>query len=416
MPNEVPTRSLSHIVTEAEAQVEKRQFQKALELLNEGRGVSGTPAEEGSLLYTTGLSLLGLSRPLEAANAFRKAADLFETAGDAEKRGQSLEQAAGSHYARRNFGDAVTLFRQAVAVYKAGKHPAGVARALRSIGNVQVDTGDRNGARASFDEARRIYQETGDAEGVALSVMSTASLTYETQGTAGAVAEYRKCIEDDQCEHHLALNNLGFLLTLDKQFDEARQYLDRAEKDLARRGVNDEDGGLLNLNLGNLDLLQGRLADAERHLQAAIGHFHNEGKTRAIEVVVLANDKVKGEGFEPFTLTDDGIKEAVALCATAALRVAQGKLDEALQAARAAVEMDGQMAYPYTALGWVHVARNESDEATAAFRKASGKEPNNAQIRQALDRVNPFANARVGRNDACPCGSGKKFKKCHGAG
>jgi uncharacterized protein YecA (UPF0149 family) len=23
--------------------------------------------------------------------------------------------------------------------------------------------------------------------------------------------------------------------------------------------------------------------------------------------------------------------------------------------------------------------------------------------------------AKVGRNDPCPCGSGKKFKKCHGA-
>jgi preprotein translocase subunit SecA len=23
--------------------------------------------------------------------------------------------------------------------------------------------------------------------------------------------------------------------------------------------------------------------------------------------------------------------------------------------------------------------------------------------------------AGVGRNDPCPCGSGKKFKKCHGA-
>jgi preprotein translocase subunit SecA len=22
---------------------------------------------------------------------------------------------------------------------------------------------------------------------------------------------------------------------------------------------------------------------------------------------------------------------------------------------------------------------------------------------------------KVGRNDPCPCGSGKKFKKCHGA-
>jgi preprotein translocase subunit SecA len=29
----------------------------------------------------------------------------------------------------------------------------------------------------------------------------------------------------------------------------------------------------------------------------------------------------------------------------------------------------------------------------------------------------PFENngLRVGRNDACPCGSGKKYKQCHGA-
>jgi len=27
---------------------------------------------------------------------------------------------------------------------------------------------------------------------------------------------------------------------------------------------------------------------------------------------------------------------------------------------------------------------------------------------------NPYAG--IGRNDPCPCGSGKKFKKCHGAG
>jgi preprotein translocase subunit SecA len=28
--------------------------------------------------------------------------------------------------------------------------------------------------------------------------------------------------------------------------------------------------------------------------------------------------------------------------------------------------------------------------------------------------ANPYEG--VGRNDPCPCGSGKKFKKCHGAG
>ncbi len=32
----------------------------------------------------------------------------------------------------------------------------------------------------------------------------------------------------------------------------------------------------------------------------------------------------------------------------------------------------------------------------------------------AVPAVNPYAG--VGRNDPCPCGSGKKFKKCHGAG
>ncbi|MEO9231559.1 MAG: SEC-C metal-binding domain-containing protein [Devosia sp.] len=32
-------------------------------------------------------------------------------------------------------------------------------------------------------------------------------------------------------------------------------------------------------------------------------------------------------------------------------------------------------------------------------------------------RVAPIARqtAKVGRNDPCPCGSGLKFKKCHGA-
>jgi preprotein translocase subunit SecA len=33
---------------------------------------------------------------------------------------------------------------------------------------------------------------------------------------------------------------------------------------------------------------------------------------------------------------------------------------------------------------------------------------------QGVPVSNPYAG--VGRNDPCPCGSGKKFKKCHGAG
>ena len=28
----------------------------------------------------------------------------------------------------------------------------------------------------------------------------------------------------------------------------------------------------------------------------------------------------------------------------------------------------------------------------------------------------PTSWGKVGRNEACPCGSGKKYKRCHGAG
>lgn len=31
------------------------------------------------------------------------------------------------------------------------------------------------------------------------------------------------------------------------------------------------------------------------------------------------------------------------------------------------------------------------------------------------DPANPKSWGKVGRNEACPCGSGKKFKHCHGA-
>jgi uncharacterized protein YchJ len=38
-------------------------------------------------------------------------------------------------------------------------------------------------------------------------------------------------------------------------------------------------------------------------------------------------------------------------------------------------------------------------------------DPNLLLKRQPVYRTEP----KVGRNDPCPCGSGKKYKKCHGA-
>jgi preprotein translocase subunit SecA len=48
--------------------------------------------------------------------------------------------------------------------------------------------------------------------------------------------------------------------------------------------------------------------------------------------------------------------------------------------------------------------QRELEAARMAGSSSGGREP--------MQRT---GGAKVGRNDPCPCGSGKKFKKCHGA-
>jgi tetratricopeptide (TPR) repeat protein len=62
-----------------------------------------------------------------------------------------------------------------------------------------------------------------------------------------------------------------------------------------------------------------------------------------------------------------------------------------------------------------------SDEAKAVLRAILGAHPGNAVARTVLDAMQRAAapaaqpaRTAVGRNDPCPCGSGQKFKQCHG--
>ena len=60
----------------------------------------------------------------------------------------------------------------------------------------------------------------------------------------------------------------------------------------------------------------------------------------------------------------------------------------------------------------VRAQRGEFEEAAAAEANGNG----DVAIAEAATKKRPVARAmpKVGRNDPCPCGSGKKFKHCHG--
>jgi preprotein translocase subunit SecA len=59
-----------------------------------------------------------------------------------------------------------------------------------------------------------------------------------------------------------------------------------------------------------------------------------------------------------------------------------------------------------------HGSEIEGGEEPQAAARPSGRPPAAARpVAQPIRREAP----KVGRNDLCPCGSGEKFKKCHGA-
>ncbi len=65
---------------------------------------------------------------------------------------------------------------------------------------------------------------------------------------------------------------------------------------------------------------------------------------------------------------------------------------------------------PFDLLGFYTAMHQEALEDLAREKRAQRREARESAIRPATAR----AEAKVGRNDPCPCGSGKKYKQCHG--
>ncbi|WP_235737947.1 preprotein translocase subunit SecA [Nocardioides alcanivorans] len=119
------------------------------------------------------------------------------------------------------------------------------------------------------------------------------------------------------------------------------------------------------------------------------------------------------EGFDMFAAMMDGIKEeAVGFLFNLEVEIVEDDDDDEFE-----FEFEGEGEDEDEAGGPVRVAAPglEAQEPTGLTYSGPSEdgdpEPQgNATVTNADD---PYAN--VGRNDLCPCGSGKKFKRCHGA-
>jgi preprotein translocase subunit SecA len=112
----------------------------------------------------------------------------------------------------------------------------------------------------------------------------------------------------------------------------------------------------------------------------------------------------KREAFELFSRMLDSIKSEV----TSLLMMVQVRSAEEVEAAERAAEQSRVSNVQYHHADAAAVAGEDTEAAALAAMAAPASDEPNAQ--------SPYVRGgqKVGRNDPCPCGSGKKFKLCHG--
>ena len=121
----------------------------------------------------------------------------------------------------------------------------------------------------------------------------------------------------------------------------------------------------------------------------------------------------KREAFEMFTAMLDRVKhDAVTILAKIQVQteneLASLTQSQSKQGDESHEYLHPEMSLPsHTNPGSSTGQIDESNRVGAEFPSKNGERPSNPQP---FVRVSP----KVGRNEPCPCGSGKKYKQCHG--
>jgi len=116
----------------------------------------------------------------------------------------------------------------------------------------------------------------------------------------------------------------------------------------------------------------------------------------------------KREAFELFGLMLDSIKREVTRHLMAVQIRSREQVEEAERKAEEAARALKNVQYQHAEYGQAMAPEGAEAEADGGVAVAAAPAPGPA--------VQPFMRStqKVGRNDPCPCGSGKKFKQCHG--
>ncbi len=123
------------------------------------------------------------------------------------------------------------------------------------------------------------------------------------------------------------------------------------------------------------------------------------------------------EGFDMFAAMMDGIKEeSVGYLFNLEVQVEEEEeTSEEAEELRAGAAISQAAAADHAAAPHIVAKGLEAPKAPQNLAYSAPDEGGEAEVKAPVAAAEQDEFAGVGRNDECPCGSGKKFKKCHGA-
>lgn len=328
------------------------------------------------------------------------------------KEADSLHAKAMNSYKMGKLPESYDRFQKASKLYKElGKNVEYFAQ-LRYMGVVKENMNYEKDAELLYRKSLDGLKQYENLDELTESYYRLGTVLYREDDKEGAIATFKEAAERG-CKNSNLFNNLGFILIEKGELTDAESYF------LKALDCNKDDDAIENLALNNLGVtyyLQKEYKKAAEKLEeASVKAVTLPKNERTIQYIILCNKENKNSDAKQYDIFDEVMTLAGIELNLAATYVMLGELEKAKETCRKATERDGMMAYVQLPAAWIYLATGEESKAITTFKSAMRSNPEQAQeLEQIVKSINPFAFIKANRNDPCPCGSGKKYKKCHG--
>ena len=362
-----------------------RSFQKALEKYRELHDPEGEAAQLSNL----GLVKGDQGEAEEAVSFFQQSAGIYKELGDAVNEVNQVTRIGHVRRSQKQFDEAEKQYREAVNRLHSLGYPMGEANAELQLGQLYTDKKEWGKAIGCFKRARASYKKMGYLEQEALSL----AMLGHAERNRGQVDEALTSLKEalvlyKKSENTLGIANVvsqtGLLYYEQKKFGEAEKLYREALDEFEKKEDLEGKANLLS-NLGTLYYETEQLDKAFGEYQKALSALRSMNHPLGI-AGVLQNVSYVLEKQEKFGDASTCLKEAREIYEHLRMSEEVEKIEQRM------ITLDQQAGKALDGM------RKELFPGLHAADAGSAKNENKA-----------------GRNDPCPCGSGKKFKKCCGA-